>query len=385
MKLAHGWDESGTGASGPEGIAIVSMLLPMYAWTAPVVKKVATAMTPFERFVLKAAAELETLTAVDLVEITELPHEVAARTLHRLRGVGVLVAGEETEPRFSLEIEAAAQALEQAELYELRRDRIRLCYLSETDELFVIDRGRSLPRAKPVGKAPMHLSAAGRARSEFLDERIAEGRVIGLPGEVVEAVHDDADLPPELCPVYRCEGGLNGRELDLRLLDESRKPQPFRIEGAVALGSRLESLLDAMIEELTTQGFAPTGSQRDGARWVLNVSGEQAFKLIDEEIRLATPLRRTVADEEAMIATTVEFEPGDEQAAALFSLDLAVSALRAIDLKRLGIEDVEAAITLAAEHHQPAPTPEAVQAELWRRRDFQRVYALRAPVDFDYD
>jgi hypothetical protein len=199
---------------------------------------------------------------------------------------------------------------------------------------------------------------------------------------------------PETCPAYRCRGRLrtNGEGPVLALVDAA-KPDKTQQCRFTALATGLTGWLTAQAESLDgalaqwgEPSVRPERSATDGAvGWTFRVAGGQARRIMDSDLPLSRPLGLAVHDEEATLRVGVRLQPADDAGRAVFALDHAVNVVLAVPLERLGPEVLTAALAAAATTFDTEPTGAEVRGELWRRRQFYRVYALRAADDFAYD
>jgi hypothetical protein len=290
--------------------------------------------------------------------------------------------------------QAAAEALASATLYEYSRAYLTILFLPATDELLAFDPGPRRPeeplvhRVTPVYNAPLRSDLVGMETAAFLDARISTRTVLGLPDWVYKAEPDDAATLPETCPAYRCSGYLkgDGDARALKLVDAVRpeRTQPLRLTGVTGLTGWLARQARSLDGALTQWGEEAVVAVPAGPEWTFPVSGTAARRMMDGGLPVTRPLGVSVRDEEATVMIAARLEPADDAARAAFALDRAVGALLAEPLDQLAPPAMAAAIaaaTLAFGHELSAAD---VRGELWRRRQFFRLYVLRAADDFPY-
>ncbi|MEH1126468.1 hypothetical protein [Micromonospora sp. CPCC 206061] len=381
---------------------VTEVLLPIHLWRAPVTKVVPQGLSTVEQFVIEAALDLGDITVTDVAEVTGLPPELAARITARVAAVGVLapIPGTEAPPAgpvYQPVSPAAEQALAKAALHEFHRAHLTFMYLPRTDELLAFEGGEGGPGAPLVHRlasayhAPMPAGVAGADSAEFLNARISAGTVLGLPDWVHAAEPDESRLP-ETCPAYRCRGHLKadqGAVLQLVDANKSRRTQQVGFaKVAVGLSGWLASLagsLDGAFAGWGTPSLSPQRLTPDGGGWSFSLTDELARAVLDADLPLTRPLGLSIRDEEAVLSVGVRLMPADDGARATFALDRAVGVVLAVPLEQLHTAALAAAMAAAVTDYDVAPTTDEVRAELWHRRQFFRLYALRAADDFAYD
>ncbi|MEV0604772.1 hypothetical protein AB0I61_00150 [Polymorphospora rubra] len=175
---------------------ITEALVPILIWPAvPVLKRVEHGLSVVERFVLEAALTLQGVRAEDITEITGIPTDIAFRVADRLRALGAL---DRVDGTFEPIEPVTREVLTSQRLPEYHQANLQFMYLADTDELIAYDSGPGTPdpplvHLVPVAcQAPVPAGLVGRSRATLLNERIAAGRVAGLPDWVHAAVDDDA-------------------------------------------------------------------------------------------------------------------------------------------------------------------------------------------------
>ncbi|WP_432904033.1 hypothetical protein ACQP1S_06285 [Micromonospora matsumotoense] len=388
---------------------IADALLPVHLWWAPVTKVVSDQLAVIERFVIEAALHLGEISSGDIAEVTGLPPDLAERVTARVAAAGALEPAA-TAPEGSAATAsvyqpvrpAATEILSSAELREYHRAHLLLMYFPRTGDLVAFDTDSKgfdpslIHRLTPAFDAPLPPETAGLPVGDFLQSKISAGTVVGLPDWVHSAESDAGDLP-ETCPAYRCRGYLkrDGKGPVLRLLDARRPDKypltlPSRIMAqATGLGAWFEAELAAFDTAFSCWG-APLPGPRlappaEGGVWECALPAGLTQAMIADELPVSRPLSLANHDQEITLRVPVRLSPADEAANALFAVDHAAATLLAEPPNQLAATKLAAATQAAADEYGHQPTEYDVVAELWRRRQFFQVYALRAVEDFSYD
>ncbi|MEV0392001.1 hypothetical protein [Polymorphospora rubra] len=381
---------------------ITEALVPILTWPAvPVLKRVEHGLSVVERFVLEAALTLQGVRAEDITEITGIPTDIAFRMADRLRALGALDRVDDT---FEPVEPVTREVLTSQRLPEYHQANLQFMYLADTDELIAYDSGPGTPdpplvHLVPVAcQAPVPAGLVGRSRATLLNERIAAGRVAGLPDWVHAAVDDDVRMP-ETSPAYRCRRGHlksagSGAALVLELYDgdnPERRGRPCSFDGADRLRERLRACADALdgaLRPLTPASQAEATVLDDRTVRFFTVTTEGARYFGDQGLPISRPLGLSIRSTQAIVAVPARLAPADPAAAGLFALDHAVHHMLETPLSELTPQTAAQAVAGAVEVHQlpeTAVTVDELRSELWRRRHFTPLYTLRAAEDFDYD
>jgi len=406
------WLDAPTHVGDDTLVVVIEALIPMFLWLAvPVVRAVEHKLSAIERFLIEAALALGEVSARDVAEVTALPDEATHRIAGHLCTTGVL----EARPEHYLPIQDAARAaLDREVIIEHRSDQLSFLVLPETDDILAFEhrQGRPQPpKLNPptnVGVAPLPEGMRGLTRGTLLRHRVQARQVAGLPDDIVDiADPPDDPLLDDTCPTYRCRGRLRQRpgRVTARVDvygDGNDRHEPIPLSGAEGLIYYWLAQADlpatpevASLAWTATAGDAPTVDQasppdlvRTGStRWTFRLDEAAAHDAVGRGRRLAQPggVRITDPDGTTKTEVTVDFEPVDQPAAAVFVVEEAVQDL--LDIVAPTSADVSAAIVKAcASHGLPAEAvaEDDVRDRLWQHGHYLLIYRLRDAEDFSY-
>jgi hypothetical protein len=369
-------------------------------------------LSAIERFLIEAALALGDIGADDVAEVTSLPDDATHRIAGHLCSTGVL------EPRADryLPVQDAAQAaLDREAIVEYRQDRLSFLILPETDDILAFEHKQGRPQPPKldpphsVGAAPLPAAMRNAPRGTLLRQRVRARRVTGLPDDVVD-VPDIPEDPPlgDTCPTYRCQGQLRQRSgrTAARIVvygDANDRREPLPVGDAQGLTDYWLGQADLLAAPDTARrawhvvasgGSAEMSSAahpdlvRTGAtRWTFRLDGTAAHDAAARGRRLARAggLRVTTPDGTTKTEVTLDFEPVDQAAAAVFAVEHAAEQLLAIASPSLA--DLSAAKAKACTFYglrADAVDEKAVRDRLWQRGHYLLIYRLRSAEDFSY-
>lgn len=373
-------------------VVIREALLPMLlCLSVPVVREVEQKLTVIDRFVLEAALLMTPVTAADVAEVTGVPQDVVSRIAGRLVRLRLLVP----EEIGYAPAESTAEALNRASVLVRQIVRLTFLYLPQGDDLIAYEDGSrrvdppQLHRAVPHTTASLPPDVAERSLAAFLRERIAAGRVTGLPAGVVDVAETQLDENHRLplgCPAFRCSGNVVATDTDvelrLRTAGPQRKQINYNITGATGQAAYWSSRAEwtgAAVEAWTATGGTVESVRTGPTQWSLTLDGPAA-EAAPDGIDLSNPGGLSTRTDDCVTYVDVSFVPADNAARRVFAMQDAL--LRITSKVPDELEDdvvAEAAASARARYGLTAADLDdaAVHDQLWIKKHYHHVYALR--------
>lgn len=386
MSVTFRWSAPITSAKDAT-VVVREALLPMLLWpSVPVELEVHQRLTVIDRFVAEAALMMAPVFAADIAEVTGVPEDAVDRIAGRLVGLGLLVpAGAGFAPAAT-----AAAVLARPTVPERRETRLTFLYLPQGDDLIAYQDGPRrvepprLHRMTPEAVSRLPLGAAERSLAGFLRERIAGGRVLGLPDGVVDVI-DEEQTTPLACPVYRCGGTVvtTDAEVELRLRPVAQRLRArYTIVGAVGQAAYWSARTEwaGAVADWTATGGTVEPTRLGPTSWSLAVDGPAATEAAAAGVDLSGPRGLSMDSEDCVTYVDVAFSPADHAARRVFAMQDAVFRIASKMVDDLDEETVsDAASAARATYGLPEAdlTDAAVHRQLWLDRHYLHVYALR--------
>lgn len=377
--------------SSPQKASVIvrEALLPMLLWpSVPVVRVVEQRFTVIDRFVVEAALMMAPVTSADIAEVTGVPQDAVSRIAGRLVGLDLLAP----EGIGFVPTETAAAALERPSVSQRQKTRLTFLYLPQGDDLIAYQDGphRAEPpmlhRTVPETKAPLPQGVSEQRLADFLRERIAGGRVVGLPEDVVD-VDDEKQTLPLGCPTYRCAGTVvatdTNVELRLRTVGAKRRQINYKIVGAAgqaAYWSARAEWTNAVVADWTVTGGTVETNQLGPTRWSLTLDGPAATEAAAAGIDLSRPVGLTTESDTCITYVDVSFSPADHAARRVFAMQDALLRITSKVTDDLDEDTLLDAVSVARATYGLADTDlteAAVHDQLWLDGHYLHVYALR--------
>lgn len=373
-------------------VVVREALLPVLLWpSVPVVREVEERLTIIDRFVMESAELVAAVTAADITEVTGMPPDAVDRIAGRLVTLGLLVPD---GPGYTT-TDAAAEtlALDRPAVKKPQETRLTFLYLPQGDDLIAYQEGPrrteppALHRTDPTGPFPLPPDIAGQSRAGYLRERIAAGRVVGLPEGIIDVV-DDEQVMPLGCPVYRCTGAVVGigaaTELRLRTIGGKKRQQVnCTIAGAAGQGgywSAQAGWVEAAVAGWTATGGTVQPVRMEPARWALTMDGPAATAAAGAGIDLSQPAGLSMRSEVCVTYVDVSFHPADRAARRVLALQdalLRITSQVADNLDEDTVSDAASAARAAYDLDEVDLTDDDVRDRLWLERHYLHVYGLR--------